>query len=59
MAPSMTMMRSFMILLIWSNALVGFTGSTHFAYLGTGAVEAGMEGWEGESSVFPGKKSDF
>ena len=43
MAPSITMMRSSMILLITSNAAVGLTGSTHFAYLGTGgSSDAGL-----------------
>ena len=41
MAPSMTMMRSFMILLITSKVAVGFTGSTHLAYFGTGAAREG------------------
>ena len=39
MAPSMTMILSSMILLIMANAAVGLTGSTHVAYLGTGAVD--------------------
>src|SRR5210317_1659069 len=43
MAPSITMMRSFMILLIVSKAAVSLTGSTYLAYLGTGgSSDAGL-----------------
>ena len=50
MAPSITMILSSMILLITSNAAVGLTGSTHLAYLGTGAVGKEGEGREGGQS---------